>query len=240
MKKPNVISSLFLTLLLACNALGADFAGSFSEYRSQIRLLLGLTTTNTTYGSDSTFNQCIRQSVIAVNPIIKGKKQTYKVAISSSVDSYTLDTGIIAVDNVEIFRTKTLKQLKYVSRETFWQMPKDDNAGKTGKPALPDYYDWTDGSIYIWPPPEVSSVGTTSGDSLRITATKQIPSIAAVDSLVIIPQEYRTAIVQYATWLVARSRNHPMTEIFRRDAIEAIQMVNVALNQRKAPSDSAK
>lgn len=210
---------------------GADFAGTFAEYRSQVRSLLGLAITNTLFASDSVLNQLIRQSVIAVNPIIKGKTQSYKVAVVASQDIYTLDTSIVAVHTVDMVKGTLQKQLKFVSRETFWQMKVDTGKGK--RDPRPEYYDWDNGFLYLWP---IQVQGNF--DTIRVTATKRIPSIAAADSLNIIPQQYRPAIVQYATWLVARARQHPLADTFKRDAMDAIQMVNVAMNQRKAPSDS--
>lgn len=92
----------------------------------------------------------------------------------------------------------------------------------------PDYYDYTDSLLFLYPVPIIA------GDTIRILAWTKVPAPSS-DSLVSIPIEYRDAVLKYATYMTAKSRQHPLTElVYKRDYDEAIAILRSIYGRQSA------
>jgi hypothetical protein len=100
--------------------------------------------------------------------------------------------------------------------------------GETNPNAVRDrrsfIYDYIDGTLFINPVP------IQAGDSLRLVVWRRVPSIAATDSLSLIPQQYRYPVAVYVAWQIARGRQHGAAEELHQAYIEALGTVNASLN----------
>jgi hypothetical protein len=68
-------------------------------------------------------------------------------------------------------------------------------------------------------------ISSKSGDTIKVTVTRKINSIAALDSLILIPQKYRIPILSYASYLTARTLHSPLTASFLRDYKEEVAIL---------------
>ena len=198
---------------------GADFCGSFGEYRTQIRRKMDISQTNTGYASDSTLNQFVREAVVQLVPIIKGYTKTAVVTTVYKDNSYSIDSTITNIESVEWSYNDSIKSFVYVPKSQWYQMEHKETGNKDGYEKRPSYYDFTDSYLYLYPVP------TKSGDSIIITGTGKIASLAASDNLSNIPQKYRGAILNYAVYQLAKSKGHPLWESFYRDYVESVTML---------------
>ena len=202
---------IIIFLILLCgNVLSADFCENFEEYRRQIKRNLHLDTASTAI-SDTTLNQFIRQGVIKVMPLIQAIKSTDLFVTVHRQGVYTLDSTVVGVLNVEWSKNDSLKSLLYSPKEIWHEKELKTLAGERSYDGRPSFYDYIDNTIYLYPVP------FRNGDSIRVSVYRKINSISALDSLILIPQKYRVAVLEYATWISARTVQHPLMETFERD-----------------------
>lgn len=208
-------------------AYSADYADSFSEYRIQIKNNLNVKITNTTWISDSTLNDFIRASIIKVSPIVRSNKTQFKFTTRNLIGSYSLDTTVVGVIDVAWSSNNYLKVMMYAPKSIWYTFEnKSTIDGKDVYAKRPSYYDYIDGTLFLYPVP------TTTGDTVVIDAYTKITSLSASDNLDDIPQVYRTAIVDYATYLAARSKQHPDRAMYYQNYLESVQLINQSVNRR--------
>jgi len=210
-----------LMLLIIPMANSADFCNNFEGYEWQIKRMLHYDTASTAI-SDTTIHQNIRQAVIKVSPMIKALKLSYSDLTEYRVGTYTLDTAITGIIDVYWSKNDSIKTLTYLPK-SLWHTTVStldrDLSDKKDYAKRPFHYDFTDNILFLYPIPILS------GDTIKITATRKLPSIVAVDSLSIIPQKYRVAILEYATYLTARSIQLPTAGTFKNDFDESVMFL---------------
>ena len=214
-------------ILLATSVWSADYADSFSEYRIQVKNALGVSTSNTTWVSDTTLNDMIRQAVIAVGPIVKSKKETFNIITTYQQAAYDLDTTVVGLITVYYEKNRNVRTFLYAPKESWYQIFKDE----TDKDFTSDplYYDNIDDKLFLYPTP------SKNGDTIKYEAFTKVNSISALDSLSTIPQQYRTAILDYVCYRVAVLKQHPLTDVYYRNYQESVSIINATLNKRGVP-----
>lgn len=226
---------LLLLLLVVTPVKAADLLGTFKNYAHLQRQMLGTDTTDTGYLPDTTAHQFTRIAVSAVVPPIQAVKTVLYDTTQFLKDAYSLDTTITGIISVQWRVQDTVRTVNYLPMEQWNSLPvkqaseTDPNRPQDRRPFV---YDYIDGTMFINPIP------IQGGDSLRIVAFRQVPSIAAVDSLALIPQEYRYPVLFFSVWQIAIAKQHPMVEQYHQSYMEAIATVNAAIN-RKAANASA-
>lgn len=211
-----MLGKKFLVLslvLLGVAALAADYMDSFSAYRSQIRRALGVDVTNTTYLSDSTANEFLREGVMTVTPQIGGDRSidtTFRTAFWKS--NYKLDTFTMGVRAVAISKNDTTKGLLYVPMSLWYQQEHKTTTGQQDNYLKrPSYWDYFDNTLWIYPPP------TIAGDTLRIFTWKKPRYISDTTNLTALHPMARLAVLKYAIWQAAQARQHPMAGAFKSE-----------------------
>ena len=200
--------AVFMVLFLAATVNAADWCATFSGYATEARSRLGVLSSNTTYVSDTIINQMIREAVIEHVNLLRAVKKIYTDTTVYNRFTYSLDSGLSGIISVRFISEDSLKSLTYMPRETWYQLniSPTDEAG--GYASLPSYYDYSETKLFIYPRP------STHGDTIEIDGWRKIPSIAASDSLSVIPQKYRPAILSYVVYRVALSKQHPFVQLF--------------------------
>ena len=228
---------MLVPVLLWSTAQSADLLETYKDYRFMMRQLLGTDTTDKDYLSDTLANQMTRLSVSVVLPATRAIKTVLWDTTEFKKDAYTLDTTVTGIIAVQWRHNDTLKSLVHTPMEQWNQLlikRAGDASPNASSDRRPFVYDYIDGTVFIHPIP------IEIGDSLRIIAWRRVPSIAAVDSLSLIPQQYRHPIVLYAAWQIARARQHGGAKALHEAFIEAMAMVNASLNRKGtavAPTD---
>jgi hypothetical protein len=213
--------TIFLLLFLASSVGAADFLDSFSEYRAHVKRKLGIATTNTTYVSDSSFNQFVREAVVAVVPVVGADKEIKVTTSSYRQMTYTLDTQVVKIHSVRWSKNDSTKSLLFVPMEVWYEQEHKSTTNQQ-KPhdKRPSYYFYTDTQLFVHPPPVIV------GDTFRILATLKVKDIAAAADLAAVYPKYRVALLNYVAWKVAESRQHPMTNMFKADYDVALAELN--------------
>lgn len=202
---------IIVFLILLCgNVLSADFCETFEEYRRQIKRKMHLDTASTAI-SDTTLNHFIREAVIKVMPLIQAIKSTDSFLTVHRQGVYSLDTTVVGVLNVEWSKNDSLKTLIYSPKEVWHEKELKTLSGFKGYDSRPSLYDYIDNTIYLYPIP------FRNGDSMRVSVYRKLNSISASDSLSLIPQKYRVAVLEYATYITASSLQSPLTTTFQSD-----------------------
>lgn len=218
----NMKKIILLLLLFICpNTYSADFVDSFQEYRHQIKRKLGHDTSSTS-PADTTYNQMIREAVIKIMPIVQGRKESFSFVTTYRSDSYALDTTVSGVMSVYWSKNDSIKTLIKAPKESWYSLKRDDEsilANKEGYQSRPSYYDYVDGTLFLFPTPP------RNGDTIRYDAYTKINSITALDSLSLIPQRYRIVILEYASYLMAQNLQHSLMNVFREDYNQSIQFL---------------
>lgn len=224
---------LFITFLFVLTPLihSADYSDSFAEYRRQVKTMLGVSTSNTTYVTDTVLNDFIRKGVIAVSPIVQADKQIFTTTTTIGVNAYTIDSSVVTPINVYMKEGAKIKSLLYLPKEQWYQvLPKDLTSQSTEQNKFyennPSYYDYDADAIYLYPVPY------NTGDTIKYEAIVRVTNISAYDSLATIPQVYRTGILDYVAYQVALSKQHPLLEQYYRNYQESISNINALLNRR--------
>jgi len=212
-------------LVFAASVSAADFMDSFAEYQTQIRLNLGVTATNTSYAADTTLNRVIRLSAIHINNLLKTYKTINEFVTVYHDGSYDLDS-VIGVIYVEWSKNDSVKALVYAPKGQWYQLEVQEIASQKDYKKRPSYYDFVDGTLYLFPAPVIA------GDTIRVTGWEKIGNISAAASLTDIKQRYRTAVLAYATYRMALSRTHPSTQLFKGDYEEAVISLKGAVDDK--------
>jgi hypothetical protein len=201
---------------VVCNdTLSGDFLLSMQDYRNQIKNKLGIANSNTTWMTDTVLNQLVREAIVTVNPIMRGYKTTKTVVTRFDSSDYPLDS-LIGIGSVVWYKNDTARSIPYLAREK-WATITPQNTYGAGDPYTerPVVYDYTDNVISFFPIP-------TSEDSVKIYGWNKIPNITIVSQVAQIPQKYRVAVLKYATWLVARAKQHPQLGTFLDEYRESL------------------
>ena len=205
-----------LCLLLICgNILSSDFCETFEDYEWRIKGKLNLDTASTAI-SDTIMHQHIREAVIKVLPMIRGIKSIDTILTTANAGAYSLDSTVVGVLNVEWFKEDSLKTMLYSPKSGWYQYVVKGLSGKKGYEKRPSYYDYIDNLLFMFPIP------ISGGDSIEVSVYRKVNSISALDSLVLIPQKYRVAILEYATFLAASSIQSPLMAIFEKSFKESV------------------
>lgn len=203
---------LFVLLLVLTGgvASAADFMDSFSAYRSQMRRALGVDVTNTTYLSDSTANEFLREGVMTVSPQVGGDRfdTTFRTIFWRS--NYTLDTFVMGVKAVVISKNDTAKGLLYVPMSQWYQMEhKTTTAQQDNYLRRPSYWDFYDNKVWLYPPP------TIANDTVRVFVWRKPRQISDTTNLTALHPMARLAVLKYAIWQAAQARQHPNTPMYK-------------------------
>ena len=198
----------------------ADLFETFDDYDRIIRLNLGVAASTTNFLTDTASHDYIRLAVATVVPTVRADKQLYNDTTVYLQSTYTLDSLIIGVLSIRWVSKDSTKVLKYLPSEQWSEdiaQPLKDNEKSFYR--RPQYYDFTDDQLILFPTP------IQGGDSLLILGWRRIPSISAVDSLSTIPQNYRVAVLHYATWLIARDNQRSDVVLYRQAFTDAINLL---------------
>lgn len=211
---------LIVLMLLPFTVSGADWCATFGAYRNTIKQKMGL---KRGYCSgdfaDTLLNDYIREGVIHVVDVGRLIKKTYSDTTTFHIDNITLDTGCLGVEKVWLSWSAhdSTKDLTYMPRDKWYQLNLGPLIGKRGNEHRPSYYEWSPLSRTIWLHPAPAKMG----DTIKYDGWRKVPSIAATDSLAIIPQNCRGAVLAYVTYLVARATSDPRANDFKLEYIGA-------------------
>jgi len=222
---------LLIVLMLVSTVRSADLLENFTDYRHLMRMNLGVDTTDVEYLPDTNANQFIRVAAVTIVPITQSNKAIFIDTTAYKKSAYDLDSAILGIIAVQWVKQDTIKTFNYLPMEQ-WNLPFNeqlsDGSEEFPKSRRPLVYEYIEGKLFLNPTPIMG------GDTLRIIAWRKVLDIAVEDSLSTIPQQYRVPVLQYATWLAARSKQHPLTAMFKESYIEAIAIVGQSLNKRGA------
>lgn len=218
---------VLLLVLIGGAASAADFLSTFSEYRSQIRIKLNVSINNTTYLSDSTIDQFVREGIVQIAPLLHGDRGVYAIPSGTQFrkDSYVLDTFVQGVQSVVISKNDTVKALLYVPKSRWYQMEHRSTSGQKD-PYLkrPSYYDYYDNTLYLFPAP------TLTGDSIKVEVWRKIPNISTSPTLSNLHQSARLSVMKYAAWQAAQAKQHPLAPFlkaeYERSLIETMNSID--------------
>ena len=221
MKK--ILLILSLILMFSATAESGDlFLDDFQNYRHSIRTSLGLDTNSTVF-ADTTLNDFTRQAVYHIIPTIQLRQKEFTFATTYKNNRYALDTSIMQIIAVEWFNVDSIKSIIYAPKSSWYQLPVKQTKGEPkAYSRRPSYYDFTDSLIFLYPVPIIVD------DSIRILASTKLPDFNVKDTLDVVPIEYRDAVLKYATYLAARSRLHPLTQLFFQEYQETIANIRRA------------
>jgi len=212
-------------LLFAAPVFSADFLSDLGAYRDQIKRKLNLATTNTTILADTTLNDFVREAVVTTMPLIKGYKIADTIETVKKQFTYALDS-ILYIDAIVWREGYKIKSLMYLPREQWYEKYKKLTTGTDDEYLKrPSYYDYDDDYFYVYPTP------STAGDTLLVYGPARISaiSVAAVSG---IPQQYRPAVLLYATWLAAQAISNPLMGTFKAEYEAVVGGINTTLNRR--------
>ena len=197
---------LLVLLILSTSVMAADYLDTFDAYEIGVRNNLGIALDNTTYLTDSTIHQAVRQSIVDINNaacIV----QTTKNIITTSANVYAFDS-LNSVQSVAWQKGDSIKSIEYVPRAQWFSKQHQSCRSQIGTLARPSYWDTTGTQILVFPSPVIT------GDTLRVIGCEKVYTLNAAASLTQIPQRHRNRVLAYATYLCARQKQHPLTGAF--------------------------
>jgi len=208
---------LLVPLLFFAQVQGADlFLDDFQHYRHKVRTALGMDTSSTAL-ADTTINDLVREAVFHIIPTTQFRAREFSFATTYKNSKYVLDTAIMEIISVEWFEKDSIKTMIYAPRNIWYSLPlKLTSTESEAYSRRASYYDYTDSLIFIFPIP------IEADDSIRILASTKLPDLMTKDTLKIIPIEFRDAVLKYTVFLAARSRSHPLMQMFWQEYQEAI------------------
>ena len=215
-----VATVLFLLLVLPSVLKAADILETFADYSYMLRRAFHQDTANRDFLDDTTANQFVRFAVVTLMPVLRADKAVFTDSLIYAKSAYLLDSTLLGITAVYWFSVDSVKVLDRVPM-SLWKLHYQKLLKDADK-ALhrrPYFYDYTDDTLFIYPTPVIN------GDDIRIVGWRKIPSLAAVDSLVNIPQKFRAPIFHYAAWLVARARQHPLLGEYKAAYVESMRFV---------------
>lgn len=223
MKKLLILLTILLLVPMGLRA--DDYLDSLPDYARQIRRNLGASEGATGYVSDTTANEMLRLAIFTVNSAIRGVKTEMIDTTIFQINSYTLDTTIVGISSIRMSFGDTLKALSYAPIST-WRTALVELLKTQAMPLdkRPFLYDYIDGTLLVFPTPVIG------GDTLKIITWRKVPSITTIDSLSIMPQKYRSAVLFHATYMIAKGKQHPMTGAYATDYQEAIRFLGASVN----------
>ena len=221
---------ILLVSVLGFNVYAADYLGTITDYRYAVRRDLNVDSASTAYLSDTALNQIIRGAIVTIMPVIQGDKSEDTILTTRNTMRYALDSTCLSVTDVEWRKTDSGKGLNFVKRGQ-WYEQKHRTTSNTFDPykRRPSFWDSDDDYLYVSPTPSINN------DTLLIQYIRKVPSIATASSLSMIPQAYRPAVLAWASYVAARTKQRADKDIFLRDFIMVAKNVNNALNQRGMP-----
>lgn len=226
---------IVLFLLLAGSAQAGQFLETFAEVRAQVRAKLNINSTSS-FLTDSTANQYIREGMLVVNPMVMFDKEVKTTVLTFKQNTYSLDTMLIGIISAEISRSDSVKTLKYVPRgEWYNQYVAPATAGKIGYEKWPSFFDYSDDQIFIYPTPTNPNLT----DTLKIYGWQKVGSIDTVSTMTKMPEAYRVAVLDYVIYVAAKARSHPNTMLYYQDFQRDIAAINAAFNRKEAVSAPA-
>lgn len=212
-----------------CNdTVGGDFLLTLADYRAQIKHKMGVGQTNTTWLTDSVLNQLVREAIVTVNPIMRGYKTSITRVTRFDSSDYPIDS-LVGISSVVWHKDDTARSIPYLAKEK-WATLATQNTYGGDDPYLerPQVYDYTDAVISFFPVP-------TSEDTIQINGWAKIPNITVISAVSQIPQKYRVAVLKYASFLVARAKQHPLIQTFLDEYHESVAFL-MAGNNAQTPS----
>ncbi len=219
-----------LVFALVVSVQGADYLETITDYRYAVRRDLNVDSASTAYLSDTALNQIIRGAIVTIMPIIRGDKSEDTILTTRNTMRYALDSTCVSVTDVEWRKTDSGKSLNFVKRGKWYEQEHRSTSGTLDPyKRRPSFWDSDDDYLYVSPTPSINN------DTLLIRYIRKVPSIATASSLSMIPQAYRPAILAWASYVTARTKQRVDRDIFLRDFIMVAKNVNNALNQRGMP-----
>lgn len=214
---------LVILLLLSSTVNSADILETFTDYRETIRRAFDVAIDDEAYASDSTINQFVRISVATLVAPIRSNKKIFTDTTLFLDENYPLDSTITTIYGVYWKSEDSVKALDYVPvgqwSKSLGDLKKFLAESELSFEQRPYYYDFTDDELLLYPVP------IRNGDTLKIMALRKVPSLSAVDSLATIPQNYRAPVFHYACYLLARAKQHPLTNNYKADFAESMALV---------------
>lgn len=211
--------TIIVFLLLAHSAFASEWLSSFSQMRSLVRSALN--TSGTTYVSDSTLNEFIREAIVTINPQLRGEREVKSFTTSHSQNTYALDTLTIDIISVEWSYNDTIKSLVYVPRSQWGEQTHKETKDKSGYEKRPSFYDFTDSLIFLYPTP------TKTGDTIKVLGVQRLTGMDTLTSLLAMPEAYRVAILKHVIWRLSSSKQHPLTEMYWQDDLSSRNSLSI-------------
>ena len=224
MKKILLLLTVFVFLVPVAKP--ADFVDGLSEYRAQVKAQLGVSESSSEYVSDSVLNRLIRGAIVKVMPIVKANKEQFTIVTTANTGGYNLDSTVVGVLDVGWRKNDTLKSFLYAPKSKWYEFEVKTALGKDGYEKRPSYYEYIDGRLFLYPIPVIS------GDTIVVDAYTKLENISTASSLSGIPSYYRTAILDYVAYMVAMSKQHPLTDVYYKNYVESVQAINQRINGR--------
>lgn len=222
---------VFVVLFLYVPIRGAGVLEVFQNYRHAIKQSLGLDTASSAI-ADTTLNEYVRRAVLQITPLLQPRLVEDSIVTTANENIYSLDTLTVGISSVQWRNVDSIKSLIYAPREVWYQLKVNPNTSNEGNPydQRPSYYDYADSQIFLYPIP------TIADDAFYIMSWFKLSNAHEKDSLFQIPVQYRMAVLGYATYLTARSRQHPLTELFLRDYQETVAILKQAYSRNYQPT----
>lgn len=213
-------------LLVAVGANGSELYDSFGDMRSQIRRTLNYDTTSTTLVSNELLNSKIREGIVLLAPAVKYNRVVWKLTTQYRQSEYAIDSGLVDILRVWWSKNDSVKSLLYLPRERWLPMDTDQiharTSGYEGYQKRPSYYDFNDDYLYLFPVPTLK---TSASDTIKVEGYRITDDLDTVTVLSTIDEKYRTAILAYAVYEVAKSLQRGDVEVFYRDFQTALGLV---------------
>lgn len=221
-----LLVAVLLVLTTFCYTVDAGTGplDSLRHYQRDMRRHLNVDTASSNYCTDAVAGTLIRESIMTLLPVIRGKKTTWSTATTYRQGTYSLDSAALGIAAVVWSLNDSLKSLVYVPKSKWYEMNHKSTSEKQDYLKRPSYYDYDDDNLYVFPVP------TKAGDTLRISGWQHVAGLGAATDLSSIPQAYRPVILSYAVYLFARGKSKQNAEMFYRDLQFTITLANLALN----------
>jgi len=212
--------TLLLIGLLSISA-EAQILERFIDVTWDARNALNVDTANVTYLSGYEANVRIREAMSLVNRMTAENRtnvlipiaiNTYKYGLPDSVTG-TPDTVVLSrqsITSVQWIKADTIKTLNYVPRAGWYEQEHQWCKAKEGMTGRPSHWDFYDDTLYIHPIP-------WRVDTLYVTTIDNIYGLDTVTTLAAIKEDYRSAVLKYVVYETAKSRQHPLTALYKQD-----------------------
>jgi len=230
--------TIFLVFLgLVSVSVDAEILYTFTTMTERARNDLGIDASNTTYLSDTTAHDRIREGMRMVNSLLRYNRTDSIVVTAVKTYKYRLRTNNAGVTSVQWIRDDTIKTLLPIPKGQWGAQEHQHTKEKSGMLKRPSYYDFYDDTLYLYPiPTRIDSIYVTTWD--RIESGDSTVSSLPVDTastLAAIKEIYRPAVLKYIIYETAKANQHPLTAIYRQD-YEEMMMILFPNFKPQAPS----